>query len=475
MIETVQTAVKGNEDLKYAMLVDSAGIIYIHTLHPELVQTELNSEYDRLALNQTELTVLECQEEDECVIEIIAPIQVSMQPWGVLRLIYTLKHLQHEINLSQAQIRQEITRMISNSILTSAGFMVVAFVVVFLHSTRFSGPLISLTQAARKLSKGNFAASLNLHIDSQDEVGVLAASFIEMSQELKASYQKLEEYNRTLEQKVQERTQELNVSLLNVEKANQKIMESLQYAKVIQRSLLPNQEQLKTYLPESFFLWMPRDVVGGDIFYTEYLDDRIVIVVMDCTGHGVPGAFMTMIATSGLKRILQEDGCHRPGEILQRLNVLVKTSLQQDTHYALSDDGLDAAICMLKPKEKVLLFAGAKLPLFFVRGAEVHLLKGNRQSLGYKRSRLDFQFTDQTIKMTPDMVFYMATDGFLDQLGGKKNRRFGSGRFKKLLREHHQKPFDQQQTLFLQVFQEYKGGKETQDDVTVVGFRVRNA
>jgi serine phosphatase RsbU (regulator of sigma subunit) len=119
-----------------------------------------------------------------------------------------------------------------------------------------------------------------------------------MSQKLKASYQQLEEYNRTLEQKVQERTQELNASLLNIEKANQKIMESLQYAKVIQRSLFPNQAQLKTYLPESFFLWMPRDVVGGDIFYTECLGDRVVVVVMDCTGHGVPGAFMTMIATS---------------------------------------------------------------------------------------------------------------------------------------------------------------------------------
>lgn len=473
MLETVQAGVEGNEELKYAMLVDSSGLLYLHTLEPERVQTEISDERDLQALRQTELAVLEYQEGNEGVIEITTPIQVSMQPWGVLRLVYTLKPLQQEIDQSQAQIRQEITRMISASLLTSAGFIAAAFVVVFLLSTRFSGPLISLTRAAREISKGNFSASLDLHIGSRDEVGVLAASFIEMSQELKASYQKLEEYNRTLEQKVEERTQELNASLLNVEKANRKIMESIQYAKVIQRSLLPNQAQLKTYLPESFFLWLPRDVVGGDIFYTERFDDRVIIVVMDCTGHGVPGAFMTMIATSGLKRILQDDGYQRPAEILKRLNILVKTSLQQDTDYALSDDGLDAAICVIKPKNREVVFAGAKLPLFFARRDGVHLLKGSRQSLGYKRSRLDFQFTEHTIKITPDTTFYMATDGFMDQLGGKMERRFGSGRFKKLLREHHQKSLDRQQTVFLHAFQEYKGDRETQDDVTVVGFRMR--
>lgn len=475
MMEAVQAGVDGNEEIKYAMLLDSSGIVYLHTLQPELVQTLLDTERDRLALNQTQLAIFDYQEAEEAVIEIVAPVQVSMQPWGVLRLVYTLKHLQQEIALSQAQIRQEIARMIANSILTSAGFLAVAFVVGFLLSTRFSRPLVSLTQAARELSRGNFAAPMNLHIHSHDEVGVLAATFLEMSQKLKASYQQLEEYNRTLEQKVQERTQELNASLLNVEKANQKIMESLQYAKVIQRSLLPNQAQLKTYLPESFFLWLPRDVVSGDIFYTECFDDRVIIAIMDCTGHGVPGAFMTMIAVSGLKRILQEDGNHCPAEILRCLNGLVKTSLQQDTDYALSDDGLDAAICVIHPKDLVLRFASARLPLFVAQGDEVHLIKGDRQSLGYKRSRLDFQFTEQTLKIAPDMGFYLATDGFMDQLGGPMNRRFGSGRFRQLLREHHQKPYDQQQALFLQAFQDYKGDKETQDDMTVVGFGMRNA
>lgn len=475
MMETVQSRVDGDEEIKYAVLIDSSGVVYIHTLHPELMQTQLDTERARLALSQAGLAVFDYQETEDSVIEVIVPIQISTQPWGVLRLVYTLKHLQREINLSQAQIRQEITRMISNSLLTSAGFMTVAFAVGFLLSTRLSSPLVSLTQAARELSKGNFAAPMNLRIHARDEVGVLALSFFEMSQKLKASYQQLEEYNRTLEQKVQERTQELNASLLNIEKANQKIMESLQYAKVIQRSLFPNQAQLKTYLPESFFLWMPRDVVGGDIFYTECLGDRVIVVVMDCTGHGVPGAFMTMIATSGLKRILQEDGEQKPAEILRRLNELVKTSLQQDTDYALSDDGLDAAICLISPKEQILHFASARLPLFVVQNNHVRQLKGDRQSLGYKRSRLNFQFTEQTIKIAPDMAFYLVTDGFMDQLGGKMNRRFGSGRFKKLLSEYHQKPYDQQQALFLQAFQEYKGERETQDDVTVVGFRLRNA
>ncbi len=239
MMETVQSRVDGDEEIKYAVLIDSSGVVYIHTLHPELMQTQLDTERARLALSQAGLAVFDYQETEDSVIEVIVPIQISTQPWGVLRLVYTLKHLQREINLSQAQIRQEITRMISNSLLTSAGFMTVAFAVGFLLSTRLSSPLVSLTQAARELSKGNFAAPMNLRIHARDEVGVLALSFFEMSQKLKASYQQLEEYNRTLEQKVQERTQELNASLLNIEKANQKIMESLQYAKVINARCFP--------------------------------------------------------------------------------------------------------------------------------------------------------------------------------------------------------------------------------------------
>ena len=254
------------------------------------------------------------------------------------------------------------------------------------------------------------------------------------------------------------------------EDANKKIMESIRYAKMIQASLLPNLDNIRLHLPDSFFIWMPRDIVGGDIIFADSVDEGFIIAVIDCTGHGVPGAFMTMIASSSLRRIIKDEGCHDPGEILKRLNFIVKTSLHQDTEYALSNDGLDAAICFVKPKKAGLVFAGARLPLIYIRDNEVNVIKGDRQSIGYKRSDLNFEFTNQEVRIEKRMSFYMASDGFVDQLGGENRRRFGSRRFRELLRENAHSPFEEQRDMMLQTFNEHKGKNETQDDVTMVGF-----
>jgi serine phosphatase RsbU (regulator of sigma subunit) len=201
------------------------------------------------------------------------------------------------------------------------------------------------------------------------------------------------------------------------------------------------------------------------------------MAVIDCTGHGVPGAFMTMIASSGLRRIIKDEGCHDPATILKQLNFIVKTSLQQDKKDTLSDDGLDAAICFISDceenKGKVLTYAGAKIPLFYVENNEVNIIKGDRQSIGYKRSDLAFNFTNHTIKIEDNMSFYLSTDGFIDQLGGDYNRRFGTAQFRKLIKENAHLSFERQRKVFIRAFNEYKGANERRDDVTVIGFTFR--
>ncbi|RKZ82945.1 MAG: hypothetical protein DRR19_19845 [Candidatus Parabeggiatoa sp. nov. 1] len=254
------------------------------------------------------------------------------------------------------------------------------------------------------------------------------------------------------------------------EAVNKMMMASIQYAKIIQTALLPNMEPVKTYLPNSFFLWEPKAIVGGDIIYAEAFEDSLIVAVIDCTGHGVPGAFMTMVASTNLRRITRDENCRDPADILKRLNFLVKTSLQQDTEHAKSDDGLDAAICWFKPKENVLLFAGAKLPLYHIHNEQISVITGDKQSLGYKKSKLDFTFTTHTIEIEAGMFFYMSTDGFLDQLGGPKRFSFGKKRFKQLLQDNCHNDFDEQSDKMLGAFKEYKGNNDRLDDVTVVGF-----
>jgi predicted ATPase/GAF domain-containing protein len=282
-----------------------------------------------------------------------------------------------------------------------------------------------------------------------------------------------------LEHKVAERTHELHeknevLVQLNqeIEEINKRLLDSIEYAKVIQSSLLPDFRQVQTFLPHSFFIWQPRDIVGGDMLYVEAFDQEWLVVVMDCTGHGVPGALMTMMAATNLRRITRDEGCRQPADILQRLNVLMKTSLQQDTEQARSDDGLDAAICLVQPQEQQLLFAGAKLPLYYLHQDQIQMIKGDKQSLGYKRSNVKFNFTTHTLPLEKGIAFYLATDGLIDQLGGTKRLPLGNKRFQALLWENRQASLEDQAQKLLVAFQEYQGANNRQDDVTVVGFGV---
>ncbi len=304
------------------------------------------------------------------------------------------------------------------------------------------------------------------------EIRTLNEDLTERTVELARANAEITEFNLSLEKKVKERTIELHETLEKVEYANQQIMESIHYAKRIQSSLLSDIEQIQQHLPDSFFLWQPRDIVGGDIFTLEFWADMFLIAVVDCTGHGVPGALMTMLVSAGFKRIIMGEGLRDPAHILQRLNTIVKTTLRQDTDYALSDDGLDAAICLVNPKARRLTFAGARLPLYVAHNGDIKVIKGDRQSIGYKRSNLDFIFTNHDLSLREGMGFYLATDGFRDQAGGKKGYSFGSRRFTKLLQKQSGQPFDRQQAALLQAFKTYQGHYEQRDDVTVVGFRV---
>ncbi|MCP4347325.1 MAG: response regulator [Desulfobacterales bacterium] len=270
---------------------------------------------------------------------------------------------------------------------------------------------------------------------------------------------------------------------------NEKITDSIEYARRIQASVLPNTDEIKTYLPDSLFLWLPKDIVGGDIYFAEQFEDGILIAVIDCTGHGVPGAFMSMIAASAMRRITISQGCHDPAEILKRMNLIVKTLLQQDRDYATSDDGMDMAVCFVEargegnksahplPLAHRLFFASAKLPLFYVSDGRVNMIKGDRQSIGYRRSDPDFEFTSHAVNVGKGMRFYMASDGFEDQLGKDETshfgfRKFGRKRFKNLLKEIADFPFEKQKEMLVQAFKAHKGETDRQDDVTVVGFKV---
>jgi len=283
-------------------------------------------------------------------------------------------------------------------------------------------------------------------------------------------------------------TNEKSKQNLLLEETNKDMMDSLKYATLIQASLLPDQEIINEFLPHNFIIWHPRDIVSGDIFYFYPIvknltaqedglltvEDGMIVAVVDCTGHGVPGAFMTMIASSGIRRIIRDEGCVDPAEILSRLNLVVKKTLYHDSQQSNSDDGMDVGICFIKPQDDQLIFAGAKIPLLFINNNTVHHIKGDRCSIGYRKSDSHFEFTNHTIQLEKNMLFYMYTDGIVDQTGGEKGFPFGTRKLKEMLLKYADLPMNEQKKMILSHFDEYKGKRSRLDDMTMFAFKIKN-
>ncbi len=211
--EVLKSSVSEDKDLNYVILTDYDGKAYVHTLKPELEQEILTNNESWFAIKQTNAIINEYNKDNKDFMEFIVPIDISMEPWGVLRLGFSLDELQKEIRRSRADILKQIKNTIVNSTLTSVIFIFVGIAIVFMISTRYSKPLINLTGLARKLSKGDFSATDDFKITSTDEIGVLGSAFIEMSMNIKESHKKLEEYSRALEQTVEDRTLRLRNAL----------------------------------------------------------------------------------------------------------------------------------------------------------------------------------------------------------------------------------------------------------------------
>lgn len=267
----------------------------------------------------------------------------------------------------------------------------------------------------------------------------------------------------------QELEKQVAARTLELEQKNQKIMDSIDYAQRLQESILPARSDLAAMFADFFVIWQPRDQVGGDFYWARRLDEnRGLIAVIDCTGHGVPGAFMTMAVNSILDHItatVQDD----PARILAELNRRVKETLHRSDHKGLSDDGLDIGLCYLEQNRRIV-FAGAKISLFIGRGGKMQLIRGTNKSLGYRRSSLELSFANNEWLVAPGDVFYLTSDGFIDQNGGERDYPFGRQRFMATLGALQGRSLESQQEDLSLRLQEYMGQELQRDDITVFGF-----
>ena len=280
------------------------------------------------------------------------------------------------------------------------------------------------------------------------------------------------------------------VTNLQAEK-NRLVMESISYASVIQKSFLrSSKEDLNACLKDFYMHWEPRDKVGGDYYFCKRFDDGFFFALIDCTGHGVPGAFMTLIMASFIDHILLEDNRHDPAGALSIMNKKVKTALGQiEDKESLaaeeskfikmiskdgSDDGMDAAFFWVSQQTGKIIYAGAKTPIFYIgeNDQEVSIVDPDRKGVGYVDTPYDFTWTNKEISISQGMSVYLTTDGIIDQIGGPKNIAFGKKRYANILLEHHAKPMLEQEEILMTAFYEYQGKQKRRDDVSLMGFRL---
>ncbi|MGJ3234028.1 AAA family ATPase [Marivirga sp.] len=274
-----------------------------------------------------------------------------------------------------------------------------------------------------------------------------------------------------LEEKVQARTAEVVEQKEIIEKKNENITASIKYAERIQSAALPTNESISESLKENFIYFKPRDIVSGDFYWFAKTEYKIFIAAIDCTGHGVPGAFMSLVGESHLTSIVKQNNILQPGKILDHLHDAIQRSLKQDETN--NQDGMDAALCAIDIKANTLEYAGANNPLVEVdKEGEMKIIKANKMAIGGKRkTRKNDRFTNHKIDLTKGSTYYIYSDGYADQFGGPDDRKFMVGKMKKLLQEIAHEPMEKQKSILDDRFESWKGQQSQVDDVLVIGFR----
>lgn len=272
-----------------------------------------------------------------------------------------------------------------------------------------------------------------------------------------------------------------------IRKIHKHTRDSIEYAALIQGALIPEQRLFNIFFKDSFVIWEPKDIVGGDIYLFDSFRDNneCLLMCIDCTGHGVPGAFVTMLVKAIERQIIAKiehdkynDIDISPAWVLAYFNKKMKQLLKQNDETSISNAGFDGGVIYYNKKKNILKFSGAETPLFyFDESNEFKIIKGSRQSVGYKKCDINYKYKEHIIPVKEGMKFYITTDGYLDQNGGEKDFPFGKKRFTTIIQENQTQYMDTQKDIFLKELQTYSNmveNNEQNDDITMIGFEIKD-
>jgi len=267
------------------------------------------------------------------------------------------------------------------------------------------------------------------------------------------------------------RNELININHLISEKSKE-VNDSINYAQRIQKAALPKSSITNPIIKDYFILFMPKDVVSGDFYWYHNFDDIFVVTVVDCTGHGVPGAFMSMMGITFLNEIVIEKRIKDPGIILEYMRRNVINALGQEFGKNTSLDGMNMALCIIDKAKYTMDFAGAYNPVVIMRGDEMIKIEGDKMPVGI-HAKMDDEFRNNSVKLQADDSIYLFSDGFADQFGGKSGRKFMSKNFNSLIYEIKDQQMADQKNILEQTFVQWKGTHDQVDDVLVIGLKIK--
>ncbi|MFZ6051748.1 SpoIIE family protein phosphatase [Halocola ammonii] len=263
----------------------------------------------------------------------------------------------------------------------------------------------------------------------------------------------------------------LNLQNEEIKEQRHKIISSINYAKKIQNSILIPEKEIRRILPSSFVFFKPKDIVSGDFYWFSKQEEKIIMAAIDCTGHGVPGAFMSLIANSKLNKVINELQITEPSEMLNVLHTEIVSSLHQNNDEENAQDGMDMSICIIDPNNKKIEFAGAHNSMMLVNGSDITEVKADCLSIG-GRLYGDSNFTSKTLDYNPGDKLFLYTDGYIDQFGGENNKKLNKKRFKNLLLEISELSPDGAKDRLDEYLTEWRGATPQLDDILLIGTRL---
>lgn len=455
-----------------SFVVDKAGRI---VAHPDPSRIE----YGALGKQDSDMTLfadLRTQTGRETAARLLAEVQrrageveVMEQATADGRRVMALAHLPELQWTVVSSVDPEAADVLSSGFIRLAliGGGVIVLMVILTLTLGFDRlvlqPLLALTDSARLIARGRY--DIRMGSERDDEIGALARAFDSMAAEVQA-------HTGELERRVAERTAQLEAIHDRLAHTHRQLTESIRYASLIQRVILPDRRLGARMQGRYFVIWQPRDVVGGDFYLYREDEGGCLFGVVDCAGHGVPGAFMTMIAHAALERATVELGLGQPAALLDRADRAVRDMLPDTQRLERLATSMDIGLCHVDKASRKIRFAGAHIDLFAACGGEIRHFRGDRGGINDRKPR---NFTQLSLDLTPGCVFYLVTDGILDQSGGDRGLPLGRGGFTAWLRDNAALPMEVQEEALTRALNDFRGDKPQRDDITVLAFRLEPA